>query len=267
MQLAGYRTRAGATEGLAGTWPSSLIAAVSKKQENRLRRGPATRHSSTCRRDPYQPRHHRPAASVKAAANATGTSPSSSQRRLVHPGARSCSRRSRTFGAEMERHYFAPWPSPARSAPQLAAAGTSAVLNVLSVLSWYTRPKCRRLRRQSRGMVAHECVVSGARVAGHTCQRPALGTQRHRHGSPRSTPTKTTPPPLRSSHWMLRNGQSISWRRLSSNLRECRPPEPTRSTQFACPQVSSVDSVPDRAHFARFHGISGHQDRSSTLSS
>jgi NAD(P)-dependent dehydrogenase (short-subunit alcohol dehydrogenase family) len=42
---------------------------------------------------------------------------------------------------EMETHYFGTLAVTRAFAPQLAAAGTSAVLNVLSVMSWYTTPE------------------------------------------------------------------------------------------------------------------------------
>jgi len=42
---------------------------------------------------------------------------------------------------EMETHYFGTLAVTRAFAPQLAAAGTSAVLNVLSVMSWYTSPE------------------------------------------------------------------------------------------------------------------------------
>jgi len=41
---------------------------------------------------------------------------------------------------EMETHYFGTLATTREFAPQLAAAGTSAVLNVLSVLSWFNLP-------------------------------------------------------------------------------------------------------------------------------
>jgi short-subunit dehydrogenase len=41
----------------------------------------------------------------------------------------------------METHYFGTLAVTRAFAPQLAAAGTSAVLNVLSVMSWYTSPE------------------------------------------------------------------------------------------------------------------------------
>ena len=42
---------------------------------------------------------------------------------------------------EMETHYFGTLAVTRAFAPQLAAAETSAVLNVLSVMSWYTSPE------------------------------------------------------------------------------------------------------------------------------
>jgi len=42
---------------------------------------------------------------------------------------------------EMDTHYFGTLAVTRAFAPQLAAAGTSAVLNVLSVMSWYTSPE------------------------------------------------------------------------------------------------------------------------------
>ncbi|MGX7678948.1 SDR family oxidoreductase [Jatrophihabitans sp. DSM 45814] len=42
---------------------------------------------------------------------------------------------------EMETHFFGTLAVTRAFAPQLAAAGTSAILNVLSVMSWYTTPE------------------------------------------------------------------------------------------------------------------------------
>ena len=47
---------------------------------------------------------------------------------------------------EMETHYFGTLAVTRAFAPQLAAAGTSAVLNVLSVMSWYTSPEMSSVR-------------------------------------------------------------------------------------------------------------------------
>jgi len=104
---------------------------------------------------------------------------------------------------EMETHYFGtPGRHPARFAPAGSpAAGTSAVLNVLSVMSWYTSPENERLLRRPKSAEwsLTNAFASGAREPGPQ-QVSALhvGYIDTDMARPRRRRQERPPPPLRS---------------------------------------------------------------------
>jgi len=113
---------------------------------------------------------------------------------------------------EMETHYFGTLAVTRAFAPQLAAAGTGAVLNVLSVMSWYTSPEMSAYSQQSRrnGRSRMRCVWS-SRARAHR-SAPCTSATSTPTWLATSKPTKTTPPPLRSSRWMpSKPARSRSW--------------------------------------------------------
>ena len=96
---------------------------------------------------------------------------------------------------EMDTHFFGTLAVTRAFAPQLAARGSSAVLNILSGLSWVSFPGVRRLlRRQVGGVVADQRAAPGAGGPGHPGDRAARRLHGHRHDPPAWTcPSPTRP--------------------------------------------------------------------------
>ena len=126
-------------------------------------------------------------ASVAAAVQATGDVTVLINNAVGPPLAATCSQATSTHTRlEMDTHYFGTlsmWSGA--FAPQIAANGGGAILNILSVLVLGHLPAGRGLRRgQVGGMVADQRPARAARPGRHPGQRAVRRLHGHRHGRP-----------------------------------------------------------------------------------
>ena len=148
---------------------------------------------------------------------------------------------------ELDTHFFGTLEVIRAFAPQLAAQQRSAVLNILSVLSWVSFPEQRRLLRGQVGrVVADQRAAPGARPPGHPGQLAARRLHGHRHGQARHarpSPTRPTSPRSRSTasrRATRRSSPTSSAGRCWRASPPAWPPlPPARLTGRPCPRTAA----------------------------